>query len=345
MDHKVFRELVDLFAPVWNKFTVNNNNEIVEVPSYPSGKPKGKKREVDAVCAIGLVLYWYRTRGSVARSMAMAFGLTSTVMYKWLKFARRVLLVALHKHPDAMVSVPTEEEVNVYVNAIGEKYPRLGEKRVWAAADGLKSAIEASEDWFKQRAFYNAWKENTFVNSVFVFAPDGRIRISVFNCPGAWHDSAIADHGVYDRIEEVHTQSNAKVVVDSAFALKDKEHILIKSSQHDPEQEDLLLINRDATSLRQMSEWGMRMIQGQFPRIKDRMFLEEHGDRKIIMSLLVNLYNYQCSNIGHNQILSTFMKTPAATEADVGSPYQSIDLARGFFHVGREISPDANGLF
>ena len=55
----------------------------------------------------------------------MAFGLTSTVMYKWLKFSRRVMIFALHKHLDAMVSVPTEQEVDGNVEAIGRKYPRL----------------------------------------------------------------------------------------------------------------------------------------------------------------------------------------------------------------------------
>ena len=77
------------------------------------------------------------------------------------------------------------------------------------------------------------------------------------NCPGTWHDSAIADHGVYQRIvEEVHDVCNgAKVVVDSAFfALKDYQHILAKSSQWDPDKDNFLLLNRDAMSLRQMSE-------------------------------------------------------------------------------------------
>ena len=47
---------MDVFAPVYNKYTVNADNEIVEVGTFPSGKSKGRKREVDAVCAIGLVL-------------------------------------------------------------------------------------------------------------------------------------------------------------------------------------------------------------------------------------------------------------------------------------------------
>ena len=50
---------------------------------------------MDAVGNLGLVLYWYRTRGSVVQGVCMAFGLTSTPMYKWIQFGRRVLLFAL----------------------------------------------------------------------------------------------------------------------------------------------------------------------------------------------------------------------------------------------------------
>ena len=43
--------------------------------------------------------------------------------------------------------------------------------------------------------------------------------------------------------------------MDSAFALKEYKDSLIKSSQRDPEQPQMILLNRDATSLRQMLEW------------------------------------------------------------------------------------------
>ena len=56
-------------------------------------------------------------------------------------------------------------------------------------------------------------RRTPFVNSVFAFVLDGRIRITVYNnCPGAWHDNAIAEHGVYQRIVKVHKECNdAKV--------------------------------------------------------------------------------------------------------------------------------------
>ena len=122
------------------------------------------------------------------------------------------------------------------------------------------------------------------------------------------HDSDMAGHGLYKKMEEVYQQTGEKVVVDSAFKLKQLK-CLIKSSQSDPRDEELLLINRDATSIRQLSEWGMRMIQGGFPRIKDCMKYEEKSDRKIIFMLLIHIYNFKTTNIGMNTILNSYMET------------------------------------
>ena len=123
------------------------------------------------------------------------------------------------------------------------------------------------------------------------------------------HDSMQAEYGVYQKLEQIHTLYGGKVVVDSAFRLKGKEY-LIKSAQDDPspknatreQQLQAVALNGQATSLRQLSEHGMRMIQGQFPRLKDNMQLEEFGERKVVLHLMVLLYNYQASKIGINQI-------------------------------------------
>lgn len=66
-------------------------------------------------------------------------------------------------------------------------------------------------------------------------------------------------------------------------------------------------IHRQATSVRQLSEWGMRGLQGSFPRLKDRLMYEERGERRIILEMIVLLYNYRASTVGINQIQSSFM--------------------------------------
>lgn len=45
--------------------------------------------------------------------------------------------------------------------------------------------------------------KTVYVNCLFIFAPDGRIRTTVYNAPGTFHDSAMADNGVYATIESL----------------------------------------------------------------------------------------------------------------------------------------------
>ena len=66
-------------------------------------------------------------------------------------------------------------------------------------------------------------------------------------------------------------------------------------------------INRQATSLRQLSKWGMRGLQASFPRLRDRLRYEEQGERKLIIQVIVLLYNFRAATVGQNQIQSIFM--------------------------------------
>ena len=82
---------------------------------------------------------------------------------------------------------------------------------------------------------------------------------------------------------------------------------LVKSYQQDATPKELLRHRSDATSIWQLSEWKMRMIQAKFPRLQDKMNYEKVGERRVILNKMVLLYDFSCSKIGHNEILSTFM--------------------------------------
>jgi hypothetical protein len=322
-----------MFAPVFNSYTYDDyTGTLKKLKKTQWGRPSGRKRDMDAVGTLGLVLYWFRTRGSVARAVCMAFGLTATPMYKWIKFGRRALLFALQHHPHAKVSLPTAQEVDRYAAAIASRHPPLRPHKVWAAADGLKILLQRSSDWAIQNQHHNGWKDDTYVNSVFVFAPDGRIRICTINAPGTWHDSNMAEYGVYDKMEMVYEQTRGTVVVDSAFRLRKSKDApyLLKSSQMpaiDATAKEIVL-NGALTAARQCSEHGMRMISGQFPRLKDRLPLGDFQDRRIILQLMVLLYNYQTYNVGINHIMNSYMST-----------------TKGFHSYNRSIKPTANNCF
>jgi hypothetical protein len=260
---------------------------------------------LDPTGSLGLVLTWFRTKGSCTRNLQLIFGLTATPMYTWLKFGRRVLLFALQKVDLAKISAPSEQELHEYILAIAAKYPRM--RVVWGAMDGLKLTFQKTNNGIKQNHFYNGWTHGHYINCLFVFTPDERICVCLINCPGSMHDSTMAQYGVYRKLQKLFKNYGAIVVVDSELSEKDYP-FLIKSSQEDPAgKPEAVLAHRDATSIRQLSEWGMRMIQAQFPRVTKPIQYEVKGEHRVILHLIVLLYNFQTNEIGINQILNSFM--------------------------------------
>ena len=147
----------------------------------------------------------------------------------------------------------------------------------------------------------------------------------LLNVPGTFHDNTMTDYGIYQATEKVYDKTGGKIVVDSAFNIGTKEY-LIKSSQQDTLDEHALLLNRQATPIRQLSKWGMSMIEGSFPRLKYPLLFEEMGDRKVILRLMVHPYNYQTAQVGIDQITNSYMDKT------------------GYFG-GRTISNNANEMF
>ncbi len=166
--------------------------------------------------------------------------------------------------------------INEYKQLIKVKYPALDD--VWSTMDGLKTPIQQSGLSKTQRYFYNSWKHNHFVTSMFCFCPDGSIPIAHMNLPGATHDSTIADWGnIYLKLEQVYNKTGGICCVDSAFRMRNAPYI-IKSSQNSfvgvgpttqAQQLDLIK-EQQATSMQQSAEWGMRAIQSSFPRLNDK---------------------------------------------------------------------------
>ena len=73
---------------------------------------------------------------------------------------------------------------------------------------------------------------------------------------------------------------------------------------------DELNILEEATSMRQCAEWGRRAFQSSFPRVKDRISFEYRGQWKLMMKLLILLYNLRTKRVGISQILNVYMPSP-----------------------------------
>jgi hypothetical protein len=305
-DHATFHHLLQLFEPIFDNYTPFGDGDCIQKIS-----PRGRKRTVTALDILGLVLAWTRTRGALL-ALQLHFGLSMTNLTAYLRFGRRIIVEVLKNNPLSSIAIPPPAKVEEYKQLVRDKYPLL--TNVWAAMDGIKTPIQQASTTKQQAYFYNGWKHNHFVTSVFCFCPDGTIPIAYMNLPGSMHDSTIAEWGgIYDKLASLYETTGAITCVDSAFRMRNSPYI-IKSSQEnrigngdtDEAVRRDILQKRQATSMRQSSEWGMRALQSSFPRMCDRMAYEQKGERRIAIKMMVYLYNLRARMVGINQIKNFF---------------------------------------
>jgi hypothetical protein len=75
-------------------------------------------------------------------------------------------------------------------------------------------------------------------------------------------------------------------------------------------------VARDATSMRQSAEWGMRAFQSSMPRLKDHMKFETHGEQRVTLTMMILLYHLQAWAVGINQLMS-FYTAPLDCDANI----------------------------
>lgn len=308
--HSAFNQLLALFEPEFSNWSPHTGPDGM-IRRMEDRTRRGRPRRITPVIALGLVLTWTRTRGSTW-ILQMVFGLGKTSLDMYLRFSRRLIVKILQPHPDATVRLPTESEIIELSDSVAEKYPALAEHKVWGALDGLKLHIQASGDQRTQNRFFNGWTHGHYINSLFLFTPNGKVAAKYCNAPGCTHDSTMAEYSnMYTKIDDVYNSCGGKVVVDSAFTGKVTQGMLRSQQLISEFMLDAApierIVGRNATSVRQLSEWGMRSFQGSFPRLRDKFFYEERGERSIILECIVLLYNYRAATVGHNQIRSSYM--------------------------------------
>jgi DDE superfamily endonuclease len=310
-DHQTFRLLHDGFEYYFNNYTPwcskSGGRDGLNYRLMRSSEKRGKRRMVTSTACLGLVLAWYRFRGAEFVLQGW-FCFTGTQCNVWLRFGRRMLLRFLLKQERAEVKMPTNEEIKQFQESVAERHHTLVD--VYCFADGLKLPFEACSGLTKQGKYYNGWQHGHYITNLLVFGANGCIIHAVINVPGSVHDSQVAMWGgTYKLLKKVHDETGGVCCVDSAFAAC-KAPYLLQSSQDLTRARDAFQRVRmvQATSLRQAAEWGMRALQGAFPRLKDHIQYEENGERAVFLRLAIHLYNYRCNLVGLNQIRNVYMK-------------------------------------
>ena len=170
--------------------------------------------------------------------------------------------------------------------------------------------MQCSPDIDVQNAFYNGYYGDTMVNNIFLFSPTGKIIYAVFNSPGSWHDSTVAEP-LKQLILELDLAY--KICVDQGFprsgAFQDKFVGPLSSKARrrlSPILRKVILeLHNKYVSLRQSSEWGIRGLQGTFSRLKARLTSDSKKRHTVIYSIIL-LSNFRIEYAGLNQIATVF---------------------------------------
>ena len=148
------------------------------------------------------------------------------------------------------------------------------------------------------------------VNSVFAYGPDGKVFFAAINFPGSWADGSLTARFLHKMKRRM---LDYEICVDQGFPQSGDAYgtfvgpITKRAARrlHRDVRDYLLLISNVHTSLRQASEWGMRGLQGTFPRCKKRM-PSDSALRRLVIEAIVLVHNYRKELIGYSQIQTVF---------------------------------------
>ena len=256
---------------------------------------------------LGLLLCYLGSQMTI-KWLCLIFGITPSPCSRILKKILRMTVKRLRYHPLARISFPDEHKMRVYADMIKIREPTID--NVIGFMDGLGLATEMTSERIEQNAYYCGYDCDTMVNNVLVFGPDGKVFLCAVNFPGSWSDASLTAH-FFSHIRE--RIGDYKICVDQGFPRSgDATGILVgpipeRSARrlHSLVRDNMIRLSNVYTSLRQASEWGMRGLQGTFPRCKKRLPSDKDKRRRVIECIIL-VHNFRTELVGRNQITEVF---------------------------------------
>ena len=138
---------------------------------------------------LGLTLY-YLNSTMKQKTLCQVFGQPPAVISRYLRRGIEALGRAIKEDSASRIAWPSAEEMKSFSARIEAREGRL--KNVFGFVDGVYFPMNDPADPLDQNAYYNGWRSCCSVTNVLCFTPDGCICFARINCPGSWHDSAVA---------------------------------------------------------------------------------------------------------------------------------------------------------
>jgi len=256
---------------------------------------------------LGLYLFFIgSTMGN--KHLCLIFGITPTVCSRVLNKMMNLVVRKLKRHPFAQVQFPDEDKMARFARQINQREPAVND--VIGFMDGVALQSECTSEQIEQNAMYSGYHSDTMVNNIFAYGPDGKVFLAAINFPGSWHDGSITANILPYIRNNIGTY---KMCVDQGFPRGgDAAYILVGPISRKQARRlaanlrpYLLRLSNVYVSLRQASEWGMRGMQGSFPRCKKRL-PGSAQKRQLVITGIVLIHNFRTEIVGLNQINTVF---------------------------------------
>jgi hypothetical protein len=273
-----------------------------------SGRKRGRPPSLDERGQLGLYLFYVGSSMGL-KHLCLIFGTTPSATSRFiLKVMKLASGKIMRNDTRSRVRYPkTDDEFQEMTALVNRREPSA--RNVFSFTDGLSLKTECNPEPLVQNAYYSGYHSDTMVNNVFMFSPMGKILLAIVNFPGSWPDSSLLNTAK----ETVLSNPDYSSCVDCGFK-RTREYLGIFVGPYSAKQvtklspilkEALLARAEIMVSLRQSSEWGMRGLQGTFPRLKARLMSDSKVRGRLLMSI-VYLHNFRVQTVGLNQICTVF---------------------------------------
>ena len=277
-------------------------------PSDEFGRrPPGRPKLLDKSSSLGLLLFYI---GSMMTNkyLCLIFGIVPTQCTIYIK---DMLLLATDKlccHPLSSVRFPDAAKMEQFAAMVNAREPLIDD--VIGFMDGVSLPTQCTSEENEQNAMYDGYTCDTTVNNVLAYGPDGKVFLSALNFPGSWTDGKMSAHFIEFIKRKI---GRYKICVDQGFPRQGEAYGILVGpisrrtarGLHRDVRDYLLKISNIHTSLRQASEWGMRGLQGTFPRLKSRLPYDKKK-RRLVLETIVFIHNLRTDIVGMNQIKTVF---------------------------------------
>ncbi|KAI0308625.1 hypothetical protein OF83DRAFT_206224 [Amylostereum chailletii] len=264
------------FSQAWNTTPIPRGD------TNSNGQPRIGARSLDAAGALGLALH-YLASAAHETSYQQIFALIPSTVDRYISFSITILLGTVKNIPEGEIRWPEGQEFEEWNGLIVARHELL--TGGFGSLDGLKLAVQESDDPDIENATYNGWTHGHYESSVFAFSPRGVIFCAAINLP----DTAFP-RGTQNIAGRIKAPLKANAVLPE-----------------DPQElAALRAFNRQLLSYRQTAEWGMRALQGSFGRLRVPLKIDDDNGRADLIELCARLSNIRALCVGVSEIRNVY---------------------------------------